>query len=79
MTIASICIAFIVFIVSTNVSPFFTLLIATLKLIANAPILFSATSKEILVRVLASKNILITVQPSRTVKFLAGFDFIESL
>ena len=49
--------------VSSNVSPLFTELAETDMLITSAPSRFPASSKLVRVRVLSSKNRLITVRP----------------
>ena len=60
------------FTVSTNVSPFFTLEPAAEKFTTSADNLFSASSKESLVRVEFSKNKLATVKSLREGTFLMG-------
>jgi hypothetical protein len=58
--------AFSVEAVSSSVSPFFTLLVETDMLITSAPSRLPASSKLVLVRVLSSKNRLMSVRPRST-------------
>ncbi len=62
-TSRSQCIAFSVAAVSSSVSPLFTEEVATDMLITSAPSRLPASSKLVRVRVLSSKNRLISVRP----------------
>ncbi len=64
-TSRSQCIAFSVAAVSSRVSPLFTLELATDMLMTSAPRRLPASSKLVRVRVLSSKNRLMTVRPRR--------------
>src|SRR5262249_15600181 len=72
MTTQSAAIASRVLAVSISVSPFETLLVEEEMLITSADNRFPAISKDVRVRVDASKNRLITVLPRRVGTFLIG-------
>ena len=72
MTIMSGDIASMLRAVSTSVSPFTTLEVATAMLRVSALSRFSATSNDVRVRVLGSKNRFTTVRPRRVGTFLIG-------